>query len=222
MDQYGGSGLPREALSAAGFCGRFTIPLRIAIARAHWRQRGRRLSKVSGQKGDSPNDGRGAEEGKERCARQRSAERAAPARTRRTGLGGEIRRGRPARLRRCAQPCRFRPSRRSTSRRRIVSVACSSGRGSTRKNGATGSSGATRNTSCLPCWAEFAGKANLIYIDPPFDTGADFSFTATVPDDPDTIDDNSFTFTKEPSIIEHKAYRDTWGRGLEFIPAMAL
>ena len=34
--------------------------------------------------------------------------------------------------------------------------------------------------------AEFAGKVNLIYIDPPFDTGADFSFTATVPDDPET------------------------------------
>jgi hypothetical protein len=29
--------------------------------------------------------------------------------------------------------------------------------------------------------AEFAGKVNLIYIDPPFDTGADFSFTAGVP-----------------------------------------
>ena len=34
--------------------------------------------------------------------------------------------------------------------------------------------------------AEFAGKVNLIYIDPPFDTGADFSFTATVPDHADT------------------------------------
>jgi hypothetical protein len=31
--------------------------------------------------------------------------------------------------------------------------------------------------SLLP---EFAGKVNLLYIDPPFDTGADFSFTATV------------------------------------------
>jgi adenine-specific DNA-methyltransferase len=61
---------------------------------------------------------------------------------------------------------------------------------------------------------EFAGKVNLIYIDPPFDTGADFSFTATVPDDPGSDEDDSFTFTKEPSIIEHKAYRDTWGRGL--------
>ena len=63
--------------------------------------------------------------------------------------------------------------------------------------------------------AEFAGQINLIYIDPPFDTGADFSFTATVPDDPGTPGDDLFTFTKEPSIIEHKAYRDTWGRGLD-------
>src|SRR5215475_7805222 len=36
--------------------------------------------------------------------------------------------------------------------------------------------------SLLP---EFAGKVNLIYIDPPFDTGADFSFTAAVPEAPD-------------------------------------
>ncbi len=62
--------------------------------------------------------------------------------------------------------------------------------------------------------AEFAGKVNLIYIDPPFDTGADFSFTATVPDDPDA-EGGLLTFTKEPSIIEHKAYRDTWGKGFD-------
>jgi hypothetical protein len=62
--------------------------------------------------------------------------------------------------------------------------------------------------------AEFAGKVNLIYIDPPFDTGADFSFTATVPDDPDADDNDSFTFVKLPTIIEHKAYRDIWGHGL--------
>src|SRR5207248_11573894 len=66
--------------------------------------------------------------------------------------------------------------------------------------------------SLLP---EFAGKANLIYIDPPFDTGADFSFTATVPEDPEADVDRSFAFIKEPSIIEQKAYRDTWGRGLD-------
>jgi adenine-specific DNA-methyltransferase len=62
---------------------------------------------------------------------------------------------------------------------------------------------------------EFAGKVNLIYIDPPFDTGADFSFTATVPESPDTDDDESIIFTKQPSIIEKKAYRDTLGNGLD-------
>ncbi|MGA3181246.1 MAG: site-specific DNA-methyltransferase [Verrucomicrobiota bacterium] len=63
--------------------------------------------------------------------------------------------------------------------------------------------------------AEFAGKVNLIYIDPPFDTGADFSFTASVPNRPGDENKDEATFTKEPSIIEHKAYRDTWGRGLD-------
>src|SRR6516165_5888336 len=62
--------------------------------------------------------------------------------------------------------------------------------------------------------AEFAGKVNLIYIDPPFDTGADFSFTATVPENPDSPDDAEVHFIKEPSIIEQKAYRDTWGAGM--------
>jgi len=57
--------------------------------------------------------------------------------------------------------------------------------------------------SLLP---EFAGKIDLIYIDPPFATGADFSFIAKVGDE---------EFIKEPSVIEHKAYRDTWGRGLD-------
>jgi adenine-specific DNA-methyltransferase len=66
--------------------------------------------------------------------------------------------------------------------------------------------------SLLP---EFAGKVDLIYIDPPFDTGADFSFTATVADHADAAEDDSFTFTKEPSTIELKAYRDTWGCGLD-------
>src|SRR4051812_45840284 len=61
--------------------------------------------------------------------------------------------------------------------------------------------------SLLP---EFAGKVNLIYIDPPFDTGADFSFTATVPDEPENSTGSTVAFTKEPSLIEHKAYRDIW------------
>src|SRR5271167_3753487 len=65
--------------------------------------------------------------------------------------------------------------------------------------------------SLLP---EFAGKVDLIYIDPPFDIGADFSFNASIPDFED-FDDPSLTFTKQPSVIEQKAYRDTWGRGVD-------
>jgi len=62
---------------------------------------------------------------------------------------------------------------------------------------------------------EFAGKVSLIYIDPPFNVGADFSFTATIPDNPETDEDESAQFVKEPNIIEQKAYRDTWGKGLD-------
>ena len=62
---------------------------------------------------------------------------------------------------------------------------------------------------------EFAGKVNLVYIDPPFNVGADFSFTATIPDNHETDEDETTTFVKEPSMIEVKAYRDTWGRGLD-------
>jgi adenine specific DNA methylase Mod len=64
--------------------------------------------------------------------------------------------------------------------------------------------------SLLP---EFAGKVNLIYIDPPFDTGANFSFSTTIPQAP--TGEAGESFTKQPSIIEQKAYRDTWGKGLD-------
>ncbi|MGC8895063.1 MAG: site-specific DNA-methyltransferase, partial [candidate division WOR-3 bacterium] len=57
--------------------------------------------------------------------------------------------------------------------------------------------------SLLP---EFAGKINLIYIDPPFATGANFSINIKLGD---------LEWTKEASVIEEKAYRDTWGRGLD-------
>ena len=50
----------------------------------------------------------------------------------------------------------------------------------------------------------FAGRVDLIYIDPPFGTGQNFSFSVEVGDE---------EFTKESSLIEEKAYRDTWGRG---------
>ncbi|MBA7694961.1 hypothetical protein ES703_103577 [subsurface metagenome] len=51
----------------------------------------------------------------------------------------------------------------------------------------------------------FAGKIDLIYIDPPFATGADFNFTTQ-------IGESELELAKEQSIIEEKAYRDTWGR----------
>ena len=63
--------------------------------------------------------------------------------------------------------------------------------------------------SLLP---EFAGKVDLIYIDPPFDTGADFSYTAAIPSL--NGEDGELEFVKQPSIIEQKAYRDTWGKGI--------
>lgn len=53
---------------------------------------------------------------------------------------------------------------------------------------------------------QLAGQIRLICVDPPFATGQDFSFRATV----ETSD-----FLREPSVIEQKAYRDTWGRGID-------
>lgn len=55
--------------------------------------------------------------------------------------------------------------------------------------------------------AEYAGQVNLVYIDPPFDTGADFSMRVSVGDGGE--------ISKEPSILEEHAYRDTWGSGID-------
>jgi DNA modification methylase len=60
---------------------------------------------------------------------------------------------------------------------------------------------------------KFAGKIDLIYIDPPFATGADFSVTAQIGEKGDEV-------AKEASILEEKAYRDTWGEGLASYLAM--
>jgi adenine-specific DNA-methyltransferase len=52
----------------------------------------------------------------------------------------------------------------------------------------------------------FAGKIDLIYIDPPFATGTNFSVTTMVGDgDP--------VAAKQPSSVELKAYGDSWARG---------
>lgn len=53
---------------------------------------------------------------------------------------------------------------------------------------------------------DFRGKVDLIYIDPPFDVGADFSMSIPMGDEKEII-------KKEASILEFVAYRDTWGRG---------
>ncbi len=58
---------------------------------------------------------------------------------------------------------------------------------------------------------EKQGGIKLIYIDPPFDVGADFSMDIEIGDD---------TFTKQPSVLEELAYRDTWGKGADSFIAM--
>ena len=58
---------------------------------------------------------------------------------------------------------------------------------------------------------EAQGGLKLIYIDPPFDVGADFSMNIEIGDE---------TFTKQPSVIEEVAYRDTWGKGEDSFIAM--
>jgi len=58
---------------------------------------------------------------------------------------------------------------------------------------------------------EKQGGIKLIYIDPPFDVGADFSMDIEIGGD---------TFTKKPNILEELAYRDTWGKGADSFLSM--
>lgn len=58
---------------------------------------------------------------------------------------------------------------------------------------------------------EKQGGIKLIYIDPPFDVGADFSMDIEIGDE---------TFTKKPNVLEELAYRDTWGKGADSFIAM--
>ncbi len=51
----------------------------------------------------------------------------------------------------------------------------------------------------------WAGKITLIYIDPPFFTGADFTIRTKIGDE---------RIEKQPSIIEERAYKDTWSGGI--------
>ncbi len=58
---------------------------------------------------------------------------------------------------------------------------------------------------------EKQGGVKLIYIDPPFDVGADFSMN---------IEIGNEEFTKKPNVLEELAYRDTWGKGADSFIAM--
>jgi Adenine specific DNA methylase Mod len=62
----------------------------------------------------------------------------------------------------------------------------------------------------------YEGKINLIYIDPPFDSKADYSHKMTVNPSPSGRGlGEGFEFTKEPSVIERLAYKDTWAGGTD-------
>ena len=58
---------------------------------------------------------------------------------------------------------------------------------------------------------EAQGGIKLIYIDPPFDVGADFSMDVEI---------GGATLTKKPNVLEELAYRDTWGKGADSFIAM--
>jgi adenine specific DNA methylase Mod len=55
------------------------------------------------------------------------------------------------------------------------------------------------------------GGIKLIYIDPPFDVGADFSMDVEIGED---------TLKKKANILEEIAYRDTWGKGTDSFISM--
>lgn len=54
----------------------------------------------------------------------------------------------------------------------------------------------------------YSGKVDLIYIDPPFDVGADFKMNVA-------IGEGAQVTAKDQSLLEMVAYRDMWGRGAD-------
>ncbi len=58
---------------------------------------------------------------------------------------------------------------------------------------------------------EANGGIKLIYIDPPFDVGADFTMEVEIGDE---------KLSKEPNVLEEIAYRDTWGKGTDSFLSM--
>lgn len=66
-------------------------------------------------------------------------------------------------------------------------------------------------SGALRAQIEEAGGLKLIYIDPPFDVGADFAMD---------IEIGGETFHKEANLLEQIAYRDTWGKGTDSFISM--
>jgi len=64
---------------------------------------------------------------------------------------------------------------------------------------------------------ERQGGLKLIYIDSPFDVGADFTMDI---ESGNPATGGTDTFTKKPNILEEIAYRDTWGKGADSFIAM--
>ncbi|OHE82557.1 MAG: DNA methyltransferase, partial [Verrucomicrobia bacterium GWF2_62_7] len=56
--------------------------------------------------------------------------------------------------------------------------------------------------------AEFKGKVDLFYIDPPFDVGADFTMKVPIGEEDEKID-------KDQSCLEMVAFKDMWGKGTD-------
>jgi adenine specific DNA methylase Mod len=59
---------------------------------------------------------------------------------------------------------------------------------------------------------EFAGQIDLVYIDPPFDSRQDYKVRIGIGDGAGGVDEE---LAKISSIVEEKAYRDTWGSGVD-------
>ena len=55
---------------------------------------------------------------------------------------------------------------------------------------------------------KFKGRIDLIYIDPPFDVGADFTMDVSLGDGKEKVG-------KDQSTLEMVAYRDMWGKGAD-------
>jgi len=55
---------------------------------------------------------------------------------------------------------------------------------------------------------DFRGKIDLIYIDPPFDVGADFTMQVPIGEEKEAVQ-------KDQSLLEMVAYRDMWGKGTD-------